>query len=128
METTKMIPKMVSSDEVVMQEAQIRKAQEKKEFESILHRLLRGEMEAPNEYVAFVVNQLRSIKEAGESVDLRLEQAQKAVREFRTERIRLAGIMDQYLLDLRRWLRPVEIIESKALEGVASNAELSANN
>lgn len=97
-----------------MMPTSIRKQIEQQEQEQRLDRvnqLVAGKVKPPNEFAVFIVGQISKVSKAGEDVYRRLSAARKEVKELEVEGTRLAGIVDQYLMDLEKWDRPVDTKE-----------------
>lgn len=77
-------------------------------YDSRLQQLIKGDVEPPNEYAAFIVRQVREVMANGRTVAQQIEQAQIFLEERNRDAQKLAGAVEQYLLDLKAWDHAVE--------------------
>lgn len=76
-----------------------------------LRALMSGEVEPPNEFVAYLISKARTCKKTFEGVQNDIQKVRKQLKQLEGEALRLEGQHNSYLQDIEAWDRalPVEV-------------------
>lgn len=81
------------------------------EFLQKVQAMLRREIDAPNEYVAYQLGQLREAQAEFQALQSNVQQGEQQLQNMRNELQRSDGRIDARLSDIRIWLEPQEADE-----------------
>lgn len=90
-----------------------------------VEKLVKGEVEPPNEFASFIVQQLRETIRKGSLLRQQLIYARAEVKKMEQEAIKLEGAADSYASDLEQWDRPLEPASPKTPEEEGAQDETS---
>lgn len=72
-----------------------------------LQKMLGGQIQAPNEFAEYLVQQLRETMARGQQLAQKLSSHRRQVKTLEEEGLRLEGVADQHLRDLAKWDKPI---------------------
>jgi len=114
-------------DEAILRHAAELQQRKLKELNERVTSLLKGEAKPPNEFVAYLLRQIRGARQEHEEVN---QQIQQLTSQLQTLRQRQAGIEGGYnnrIADLQHWDRELEIVRPEkklSVEGGLGEPEL----
>jgi hypothetical protein len=71
-----------------------------------INKLISGRMEAPNEFITYLVNQVRQVIRESDAVNKELSRHEAAAEQLRMRRSELKGAHQKYIEDIRAFDKP----------------------
>ena len=72
-----------------------------------LQKLLSGQVQPPNPFAEYIIQQLRETMAKGQNISQKLVVYRSQVKKLEEESLRLEGVAEQHLKDLAEWDKPL---------------------
>ena len=97
-----------AEDDILRQATQIQRAKNEH-----LTELLTGKSKAPNEFIAYMLEQMKNLRAEGEALNANIDQAERQLRQMHERSHALQAAHDKYIQDIQQWDRPLGAPQSK---------------
>jgi len=91
-----------AEDDILRQAIQIQRAKNEQ-----LTELLTGKSKAPNEFVAYMLEQMKNLRAEGEALNANIDQAERQLRQMHERSHALQAAHNKYIQDIQEWDRPL---------------------
>ena len=99
--------KTENSEDIVLQQAAAIQRQRQAELTQRMQRLLTGKIPAPNEFVAYMLKQMKNLRAEGEALNANIDQAEHQLRQMHERSHALQVAHNKYIQDIQEWDRPL---------------------
>ena len=99
--------KTENPEDIVLQQAAAIQRQRQAELTQRMQRLLTGKIPAPNEFVGYMLEQMRSCRAEFEALQANIREMENRLTAMRNRSLVLQGEHDKYIQDIQQWDRPL---------------------
>lgn len=92
-----------------------------------VNRLVAGKEDPPNEFCAYLVQQIQQASTEGDNVRKALQQHREAAGKLETRAKEIRGVINKYIKDIQQWDKPVQPEKPSEGEKKAPPTEASAS-
>lgn len=94
-------------EEMVLRQAAAIQQRKRQEVTQRIQELLAGKVPPPNEFVAYMLTQVKNLRAEGEALNANIEQVERQLRQMHDRSRALQAAHDKYLQDIHQWDRPL---------------------